>query len=370
MQPIRKILVAIDIETRGGIALERAVQLAHRFQAMLVVADVIPELTWAQRMLLSESQALQTLIVRDRAIRLRRLVRTLRSQGVDAHPKILVGRSGEQLIRLVLRGKFDFLVRATKGPHSRRQQFFSGTAFELLRNCPCPIWLCEPAEEGGHEKGHASPAAEPGETIAPEVTDAGRAEIARAAARTTGLEHVSRAEPRVLVAIDPAAEGPGLSELNEELLRAGELITSLLGGSMHVLHAWSIQGEGLVKDYMQTSDFRVLEEAIQKRSWELLQELIRSVGVQVPPERLHLVRGEASREISRFVQEQGVHTLVMGTLGRSGLAGLLMGNTAEMLLHRVRCSVVALKPSGFVSRVKLRPRSVASTNLASVKTGG
>jgi universal stress protein E len=42
----------------------------------------------------------------------------------------------------------------------------------------------------------------------------------------------------------------------------------------------------------------------------------------------------------------------MGTVGRAGIAGLLIGNTAEKILHQVECSVMTVKPDGFVSPVK------------------
>jgi nucleotide-binding universal stress UspA family protein len=45
--------------------------------------------------------------------------------------------------------------------------------------------------------------------------------------------------------------------------------------------------------------------------------------------------------------------IVMGTVARTGLGGLLIGNTAESVLQRVDCSVLAVKPEGFVSPVRL-----------------
>jgi len=39
----------------------------------------------------------------------------------------------------------------------------------------------------------------------------------------------------------------------------------------------------------------------------------------------------------------------MGTVARTGLPGLLIGNTAEKILNRVTASVLAVKPEGFVS---------------------
>jgi universal stress protein E len=43
--------------------------------------------------------------------------------------------------------------------------------------------------------------------------------------------------------------------------------------------------------------------------------------------------------------------LVMGTMSRGGIPGLLIGNTAEKVLYRANCSVLTLKPDGFKSPV-------------------
>ena len=50
--------------------------------------------------------------------------------------------------------------------------------------------------------------------------------------------------------------------------------------------------------------------------------------------------------------------MVMGTVCRTGVAGFFIGNTAENVLHQVNCSVLAVKPQGFVSPVKLKVASV------------
>ena len=52
----------------------------------------------------------------------------------------------------------------------------------------------------------------------------------------------------------------------------------------------------------------------------------------------------------------GVGLIVMGTVARTGLSGLFMGNTAEEILRSVDCSVLAVKPEGFVTPVKLGRR--------------
>ena len=43
--------------------------------------------------------------------------------------------------------------------------------------------------------------------------------------------------------------------------------------------------------------------------------------------------------------------LVMGTVGRSGIPGLIIGNTAEKVITSIDCSVLAVKPEHFVTPV-------------------
>jgi nucleotide-binding universal stress UspA family protein len=45
--------------------------------------------------------------------------------------------------------------------------------------------------------------------------------------------------------------------------------------------------------------------------------------------------------------------VVMGAVARSGISGFFMGNTAEIILNRIDCSVLAVKPPGFVTPVTL-----------------
>jgi hypothetical protein len=43
----------------------------------------------------------------------------------------------------------------------------------------------------------------------------------------------------------------------------------------------------------------------------------------------------------------------MGTIARTGIPGVFVGNTAEKLLPHLPCSVLAIKPASFKSPVTL-----------------
>jgi nucleotide-binding universal stress UspA family protein len=68
---------------------------------------------------------------------------------------------------------------------------------------------------------------------------------------------------------------------------------------------------------------------------------------------VHLLKGDPADVIAEFAKARQVDLIVMGTVGRAGLPGLLIGNTAESILQRADCSVLAVKPDGFVSPVTL-----------------
>jgi len=66
---------------------------------------------------------------------------------------------------------------------------------------------------------------------------------------------------------------------------------------------------------------------------------------------LHLLKGKPAQVISACAGTREVDLIVMGTLGRAGVPGLILGNTAEDVLRETQTAVLAVKPSGFVSPV-------------------
>ena len=69
--------------------------------------------------------------------------------------------------------------------------------------------------------------------------------------------------------------------------------------------------------------------------------------------QLHLIKGDAKKAVPKLVDDIGAELVVVGTVGRTGMAGFIVGNTAEAILNRIECSVLAIKPEGFLSPIKL-----------------
>ncbi len=135
-----------------------------------------------------------------------------------------------------------------------------------------------------------------------------------------------------------------------------ELSSSLAGmnnARLHVVHAWSLYGEHLLGTRLGLGreEMRNLLEETQAGQQKQIAELVESVSPGLPGKNIHLIKGDAADVVPGRARALKADVIVMGTLSRTGIAGLLIGNTAEKILGEVDCSVLAVKPEGFHSPV-------------------
>ena len=67
----------------------------------------------------------------------------------------------------------------------------------------------------------------------------------------------------------------------------------------------------------------------------------------------YLVKGVAHKEIPALAKRIEADLIVMGTVGRTGISGFLVGHTAETVLNQIDCSMLAIKPPGITTPVKV-----------------
>ena len=97
---------------------------------------------------------------------------------------------------------------------------------------------------------------------------------------------------------------------------------------------------------------RYVEDS-QAEARKALDDLLARAGSRPGRRSVHLLKGDPADVIAGFAKAGRVDLIVMGTVARTGIGGLLIGNTAETILQRVDCSVLAVKPAGFISPVGL-----------------
>ncbi|MFC3607049.1 universal stress protein [Stutzerimonas tarimensis] len=89
---------------------------------------------------------------------------------------------------------------------------------------------------------------------------------------------------------------------------------------------------------------------LQQQQFEQARQRINTFSDLYPSltaDLAHLTYGQPRQEVHRLAREQNCDLIVVGSHGRHGLA-LLLGSTANDILHGAPCDVLAvrLKPSG------------------------
>ena len=151
--------------------------------------------------------------------------------------------------------------------------------------------------------------------------------------------------------------------LNREVLERASALALSEFAELHVASVWDAIGEGLLRGaFMHTPEDAVaayVEHARQRNAKGLdalmaeLREHLGKEAVEFLEPKTHLVKGAARREIPMLARQLEVDLVVMGTVARTGIPGLVMGNTAEAILDQLDCSVLAIKPPGFATPVTL-----------------
>lgn len=236
----------------------------------------------------------------------RRLTLDATASSFDVPVKTAVDRGipAISIIRRVLRGDADLVITVdSESPPASNTR-------RLLRKCPCPVWV-----------------------IRPEATTV-----------DPGL--------RVVAAVNPA---PDEAELNLLILQLASSMVERAGGVLHVVHAWEMIGGATKSGRNLSGRFNVTydEMLVQARSHraDALDALLGQLRRYEIDRQVHLVNGTPETLIPEILHDERADVLVMGTLARTGISGLLIGNTAERVLTAAPCSLMAVKPPGFVSPI-------------------
>ena len=214
------------------------------------------------------------------------------------------GKDFIEAIRLVRRGGFDLLVSASQETPGA----MGSTPMHLLRKCPCPVWV------------H-------------------RGDLWKGAVRLMAAVNVS----------DTTDENRAL---NRKILAHAVALKGILGGRLHVVSCWAGFMEGVISgprfSDKERSEYLDYERELAERE---LEALLATVGEGVV-DKGRLIHGYPARMIPQYAEEQKMDVVVMGTVARTGIPGLLVGNTAEKIVAALHQSILAVKPDGFVSPVE------------------
>jgi universal stress protein E len=313
MKRFKNILLYTDINEKSRFALDRAVDLARHNEGRLTVAGVLQELPRDLERLAAAlpMESLEEVADQELRERLESFVALFRTSGQSLEIEVLNGKPFLEIIRTVQRRGHDLLMLAAEGSCSQGLALFGSTCLHLMRKCPCPVWVLKPP---------------------PETRFA-----------------------RILAAVDPDPMDVVRDGVNNKVLELATSLAELEGSELHVVHAWEPGEQTLMRRWQaRVPETQMLDWVAQAREahQQRLTQLLGKFDLGKLKHQVHLLEGEAGMVIPKLAGEQQIDLIVMGTVARMGIEGYFIGNTAETVLHQASCSVLTVKPDGFVSPVK------------------
>ncbi|MBE9567075.1 MAG: universal stress protein [Proteobacteria bacterium] len=320
MKRFKNILLFCDFDTKQHLAVERAISLARQNGARLTVITVVKEIPSERGMAITAvtPQEVFELVIKDSQQKIDALVADIGKQGVDAESLVITGTPFMEVIRQVLREKHDLVILASEGKGGIRERLFGSTSMHLMRKCPCPVWVVKPSKRTKYKK--------------------------------------------IMAAVDIASDFPSdknRKSLNPLIMQLASSLAQMDNSEFHVAQVWSVYGEGYMQVRGNLSDegLNDIRKRNKKHYVSELDRLLVGVDLKGLIYHRHMPRSmDVPKAIIKLAKGKAIDLLVMGTVCRTGLPGFIIGNTAEKVLSEVNCSVLTVKPDGFVTPVTLEGR--------------
>ncbi|NNC76782.1 MAG: universal stress protein [Woeseiaceae bacterium] len=319
MKRFSKILLIADSALEKSAAFKRAVDLAKTNQAALTVIDTVREIQGDMQMAIVALpyDELTKIAVAEKSAKLEKVVTASRELGVDMSADVLIGKPFLEIIKKVVRENYDLVIKTENQKSGLKKSIFGSTDMNLMRKCPCPVWITKSNGETSYRC--------------------------------------------IVAAVDNDPEEPVTSELNQQILEMSFSLALSESSDLHIVNAWYFEYESYLRSpHIGLSEDEVDEivegEFAARKAW--LKQVVEKYGVTKGTDQikyvepvLHVVKGEPSATVAGIAAEFGADLVVMGSVGRTGISGFFMGNTAEDIVAQLECSILTVKPPGFESPV-------------------
>ncbi|HEY0682220.1 MAG TPA: universal stress protein [Steroidobacter sp.] len=309
----RPILVAVrTLDRSARSVLRKAASLAKLYDAPLRLVHVlaIPQGALA-RAGATVRQAAQA-DLDNRTERLQTLASRTELRGLDVSIAVRCDYPVQDaLVREALDCHARLLVMETRGQGRLARLFLSNIDWDLIRNCPCPLWLSK-------------------------------------------SEKFNPRAP-VIAAVDPLHAHAKPAKLDDRIVAQAIEAAGARPDKVVLCHAFELPQGAIVDTPIEAYWIAMSEQEQQAHE----QNLKRAIGrlqkkADIPAENSALVRGDPAVQLPRLAKKHAAAVVVMGAVSRRGLKRVFIGNTAERLIDKISCDVLVVKPRGFKTPVERR----------------
>lgn len=313
MTPTR-LLIALDFDDPVKPVSVNASAWARNTDAKLSILGVVPKLSAAAKstQIVSAAKAAEQKLRDNTRNRLAELNEQLDSRA-DVH--MASGATADKIIEAAILNDAELILKTADTPVDKTAPLFRSVEKRLIRKSPLPVWITR------------------------KETDTAPQSIAVAVDNITQAPNRPEAEIRAVSLIDHAVDLAARFEVSD----------------VYVIHAWSVIDHHLMQNPRAGLSAQQIKVYVQdwedtNRAW--LKTFVKEQQARIGDKAKligKLVGGDAQTAISEALSDLGTDLLVIGSANRTGLPGLLLGNTAEEIINCTECDIYVVKSVGFSS---------------------
>jgi len=296
----QNILVVVSGKRREHIALGRALQLAEFYDIKLHLLSCVfdPGTDMSPLISSAHKKAIKEQKIQRRLAYLDEIKLSLADKNIPITTQVVWDRKIQNaVIKTCQRKDPDLVIKRISENASSVNPFTMPVDWQLLRKCPAPLLLVKDAKW--------------------------------------------KMPSPVLAAVDAASEDANEQAFNHVIIGYAKLLARLTDAPAHIVTTHitpTLDNAAMIPNF----NLDELKSEVYAFNCQKLKELVADHNIQ--SENLHIIEGLAEDRVPKLTKEIGSQIVVMGTIGRSGLTGAFMGNTAERVLTHLQCEVLALKP--------------------------
>ncbi len=299
MATFQDVLVVLDPSTDQQKALARAIELAEHTACKLTAFLSIYDFSYEMTTMLSgeERESMRQAVITDREIWIQELLHTARSKGISTCAKVVWhNRPFEAIVQAVTEHGYDLVIKGTHDHDVLKSMIFTPTDWHVLRKCSCPVLLVK--------------------------------------------EHDWPAQGNILAAVNAGSEKPIHKALNQVIIRQAQAMAAMLNAKVHLVNAYPGTP---VQVAVEIPEFNPTEYNDSMRHHHMDSAKALAGQFDITAEAVHVQEGLPEDVIPRVARELDAEMVIIGTIGRTGLSAAIIGNTAEHVIDRLDCDVLALK---------------------------
>lgn len=280
---IESLLVLTDSDDSQTLALEKASEIADVFAAKITVVEFVAT---------DDSRATGAgLEAQERSLNER--VKRIFPSDCQYETEVIVTDEIPLALKRICRDRSVDLV--VKTGHRSEKLFYTPLDWHLIRDLHCPVLISS--------------------------------------------EKKWRSKSVILATLDVEKDEATQNKLNEDVLKWASLWAKQTGNSLKTCYTVP------VARVLEDMDIVTADSAIVRKGPEAKKKVQALLdAADLSDSEIHVSAGNPEKEISSFANKSKADLVVLGSVGRKGVPGLLLGNTAEKVLRHLYTDVLILRP--------------------------